>query len=298
LTHRPGRDRRRAGEALKSAPARPILQRQTDREEALRPRRFLTLCALALFLVACKKSEPTAKPAPAPAAEAKKSAKATAPRERAEYSALPDGTAPATQTYSTTTEQAIAGEALRGGPHGEARIFENAQEQAELARGSAPKYMNGQFRYYLAGVSVVPAQGECKKPLLAIRLAIENLHGSPTSAIYGKFTFSQAVGAEGSSLSQTVGIPYHADIVGPFSNRQGGIVYVTAYAEQTDAFMDPKRWDQIAAISPSRLKVWFAPEVFYYPNGSQYALRSGEGPAAREIMTCGGGEGATRALAR
>ena len=266
---------------------------------ALRPRHFLTLCALALLLVACEKREPpgASKP-PAPAAEAHKSTKANPPRERGEYSALPDGASTATQTYSTTTEQAIAGEALRGGPHGEARIFETAQEQAELGRGSSPKYMNGQFRYYLASVSVAPPQGECKKPLLAIRLAVENLHGNPTAAIYGKFTFSQAVGAEGSSMSEVVGIPYHADIIGPFSNKQGGIVYVTAYAEQVDAYMDPKRWDQIASISPARLKVWFAPEVFYYPDGHQYAQRSGDGPAGREIMTCGGSEGASRALAR
>jgi len=264
----------------------------------LRHRRLLTLCALALALAACKKGEPTAAPEPTPAPSVKKSAKTTGPRERGEYSALPDGTGPATQTYSTTTEQAIAGEALRGGPHGEARIFENEREQAELARGSSPKYMNGQFRYYLAGLSVVPPQGQCKKPLLAIRLAVENLHGSPTSAIYGRFTFGQAVGADNSSMSEVVGVPYHADIIGPFSNKQGGVVYVTAYAEQTDAYMDPKRWDQIATVSPSRLKVWFEPEAFYYPDGHQYAQRSGDGPAAREVMTCGGSEGAARALAR
>ena len=43
-------------------------------------------------------------------------------------------------------------------------------------------------------------------------------------------------------MTDTVAVPYHADIIGPFSNKRGGIVYVTAYAEQTDAFMDPVRW--------------------------------------------------------
>jgi hypothetical protein len=266
----------------------------------LRPRRILTLCALALLLAACKKPEPAvvAKPPARYSGETRKAAQATGPRERSEYSALPGGASPPTQTYATTTEHAIEAEALRGGPRGEARIFENAQEQAELARGASPKYMNGQFRYYLAGVSVVQPQGECKKPLLAIRLAIENLHGTQTAAIYGRFTFAQSVGIDGSAMSDTVAIPYRADIIGPFSNKQGGIVYVTAYAEQVDAFMDPGRWAQIAAISPSRLKVWFTPEVFYYPDGSQYALRSGNGPAARGVMTCGGSEGSTRALSR
>jgi hypothetical protein len=261
-------------------------------------RPLLAVCALALALAlaACKKSEP-AKPVPAPPAEARRNTVSSVPRERAEYSALPAGTGPATATYSTATEQAVAAEALRGGPRGELRIFENPQEQAELARGASPKYMNGQFRYYLAGLSMVPPQGACKRPLLAIRLAVENLHGAPTAAIYGRFTFGQTVGGDGSSLSEVVATPYHADIVGPFSNKQGGVVYVTAYAEQVDAFMDPKRWEQIVAISPGRLKVWFAPEAFYYADGTQYEQRAGNGPATRTPMTCGGGEGAGPAIA-
>ena len=183
---------------------------------------------------------------------------AAATRERREYSNLPDG-GPATQTYSTSTEAAMQAEAMRGGPHGEARIFENAEEQAELARGHAPKFMNGQFRYYLAGVQLVQPQGECKTPLLAIRLAVENLHGAATSSIYGRFTFAQSVGGEGSALVETIAIPYRADIVGPFSNKQGGITYVTAYAEQADAFMDPGRWGTIAGTPPARLKAFFTP---------------------------------------
>jgi len=263
----------------------------------LRHRPLLILVALAIAVTACRKSEP-AKPMPAPPVEARKNKVSGAPRERAEYSAMADGTGPATQTYSTTTDQAIAAEALRGGPRGEARIFEGAQEQAELARGASPKYMNGQFRYYLAGVSVVPPQGECKQPLLAIRLAVENVHGAPTAAIYGRFTFAQSVGGDGSSLSETVAVPYRADIIGPFSNKQGGVVYVTAYAEQVDGYMDPKRWEQIAAIGPARLKVWFTPEAFYYADGTQYAQHSGNGPATREPVTCGGTGGASRAISR
>ncbi|MEO8836759.1 MAG: hypothetical protein ABI364_08470 [Caldimonas sp.] len=254
-------------------------------------------CVCALPLAGCDRHEPAAA-IKAPAATAAHRAAPSPPRERGEYSAMPDGASAAPATPSTSTEAAIAGEALRGGPHGEPRIFENAQEQAELARGASPRYMNGQFRYYLAGLSVVPAQDNCLKPLLAIRLAVENLHGAATSAIYGRFTFAQTVGGEGSALTETVAIPYRADIIGPFSNKQGGVVYVTAYAEQADAYTDPGRWAEITAVSASRLKVWFTPEAFYYPDGTQYEQRSGNGPATRDVMSCGGGEGATRVLAR
>ena len=220
-----------------------------------------------------------------------------APRERREYSDMPTGSRADSGAGATTTARVIEAEALRGGPHGEARIFENAQEQAELARGSSPKYMNGQFRYYLAGVSFLQQDGACRSPVLAVRLAVENLHGTPTSAIYGRLTFSQSVGGDGAAqMTETIGIPFHLDIVGPFSDRQGGITYVTAHVERGDAFLDPKRWAEIASINPSRLKVWFTPEVFYYPDGSQYSPLSGRGPAAREAMTCGGGEGAVRAI--
>jgi len=159
--------------------------------------------------------------------------------------------------------------------------------------------MNGQFRYYLAGVSFVPSPGDgCPGPLLALRLAVENLHGNPTAAIRGRFTFAQSVGGERSTLTETIGIPYPADIVGPFSDRRGGVVYVTAYADRTDAFLDPKRWAQIAEIGPSRLKIFFRPDAFYYPDGTQYVSGVGRGPAAREPMTCGGGAGAARAIDR
>ena len=263
---------------------------------------LLLACLLASPLVACKKAEP-APPKSAAVAAAQADARHrgdAAPRERREYSGPAAGESLARDARTAVSnEQAIEAEALRGGPRGEARIFENAQEQAELARGSGPKYMNGQFRYYLVGVAMTPpGEGGCKGPGLAIRLAVENLHGTPTSSIYGTFTFAQAVGVEGSAMTDTVAVPYHADIIGPFSNKRGGIVYVTARAEQTDAFMDPVRWGQIAAIPPSRLKVFFKPEAFYYPDGNQYALRSGMSPAARQVVTCGGGEGATAALAR
>ena len=58
--------------------------------------------------------------------------------------------------------------------------------------------MNGQFRYYLANVAMMQPEAECKTPLLAVNVAVENLHGMPTVAIYGEFTFTQVVGGDGS----------------------------------------------------------------------------------------------------
>lgn len=250
---------------------------------------LLLLVLLALPLAACKKAEPVvaAKPAP-PAAKATKAAPAPK-RERGEYTDMP---APGTQTYSATTERAIAAEAMRGGPRGEARIFETPEELNELSRGASPKYMNGQFRYYLASVAMMQPEGECKAPLLAVNLAVENLHGMPTVAIYGEFTFTQVVGGDGSGMTETVAAPFHANILGPFSNKQGGLVYTTAFLEQTDPSRDPDRWAKIAAINPQRLKVWFKPEAFYYADGTQYAQRTGKVAAQRDVLTCGGLEGA------
>jgi hypothetical protein len=253
------------------------------------PRLLLALALLGIALAGCNKepvapAKPVAKARPAPAGPA-------APRERREYTDMPTGP----MTYSTTTEQAYAAEAQRGGPRGEARIFENPQEQGELSRGSAPKYMNGQFRYYLVSVTLVQPRGECQQPLLAVSLAVENLHGSPTAAIHGEFTFTQTVGGEGSSMTETVAVPYRADILGPFSNKQGGMVYAVAHLEASDPARDAQRWAQIADISPQRLKVWFKPEVFYYADGTQYSPLTGKMAAQREIRTCGGGEG-SRAL--
>jgi len=257
-------------------------------EIAVRHRRLLTIVLLALAAAGCKKAEPpkAARQAQAAAPSAHKAAPA-APRERGEYTDMPTSM----PTYSHTTEQAIAAEALRGGPRGEPRIFESVEEIAELSRGRSPKTMNAQFRYYLASVRMVPPQGACKTPLLAVNVAVENLHGTPTAAIYGEFTFTQVVGGDGSSMTETVAVPYHADIIGPFSNKQGGFVYATAYLEQIDGIRDAERWAQIAAITPQRLKVWFRPEAFYYPDNTQYGLRTGKMPAQREIMTCGGSEG-------
>src|SRR5437764_13040126 len=151
--------------------------------------------------------------------------------------------------------------------------------------------MNGQFRYYLVDVAMAePAQTGCPKPLLAIRRAVENLHGRPASAIYGRFSFTADSG--GGALQRRVAPPVQADIVGPFSDQRGGIVYVTAYAEQADRVNDEHRWRQIADASASKVGVWFTPEVFYYPDGSQYAERPRGGLATRAPMTCGGGEGA------
>ena len=255
----------------------------------MRPLRLLLLVVLALPLAACKKAEPVVAAKPAPPVRVQKM---TPPlkRERAEYSDMPS--AGATQNYSITTEKAIAAEAMRGGPRGEARIFETPEELNELARGASPKYMNGQFRYYLANVVMMQPQGECKTPLLAVNLAVENLHGMPTVAIYGEFTFTQVVGGDGSSLTETVATPFHANILGPFSNKQGGLVYATAFLEQTDPARDPDRLAKIAAINPQRLKVWFKPEAFFYADGTQYSPRTGSVPAQRDVLTCGGLEGA------
>ena len=250
---------------------------------------LLLLVLLALPLAACKKAEPVvaAKPVP-PAAKEKKAAPAPK-REGREYTDMP---ALGAQTYSMTTDKAIAAEAMRGGPRGEPRIFETPEELNELARGASPKYMNGQFRYYLANVVMMQPQGECQTPLLAVNVAVENLHGMPTVAIYGEFTFTQVVGGDGSGMTETVATPFHANILGPFSNKQGGLVYATAFLEQTDPARDPDRWAKIAAISPQRLKVWFKPETFFYADGTQYAQRTGKVAAQRDVLTCGGLEGA------
>ena len=244
--------------------------------------------AAPLAVVGCKKAEPPPpqKKARAAAPQPRTAAPAS-PRERREYTDMPSGT----QSYSHTTEKAIAAEALRGGPRGEPRIFESPEEIAELSRGRSPKTMNAQFRYYLASVAMVPPKGDCKKPLLAVNLAVENLHGTPTAAIYGEFTFTQVVGGDGSSLTETVAVPYRADIIGPFSNKTGGFVYATAYLEPSDAVHDADRWAKIAAVHPERLKVWFRPEAFYYGDNTQYGLRTGKMPAQRQVMTCGGSEG-------
>ena len=248
----------------------------------------LLLVVLVAFVAAgCNKSEP-----PRPKTVAKSRAQPAAkpappPREHREYTDMPTG-AP---SYAHTVDQAIAGEALRGGPRGEPRIFESPEEMAELSRGRSPKTMNAQFRYYLASVAMMPPKGDCTTPLLAVTVAIENLHGTPTAAIYGEFTFTQVVGGDGSALAETVAVPYYADIIGPFSNKQGGFVYATAYLEPKDGIRDRERWAQIAAVNPQRLKVWFRPEAFYYPDNTQFGLRTGKMPAQRVVMTCGGNEG-------
>jgi len=244
---------------------------------------------LALPLAACKKAEPVVAAKPAPSAPRAKKEAPAPKRERGEYTDMP---AAGTQTYSMTTDKAIAAEAMRGGPRGEPRIFETPEEINELSRGASPKYMNAQFRYYLANVVMMQPQGECKTPLLAVNVAIENLHGMPTVAIYGEFTFTQVVGGEGSAMTEIVATPFHANILGPFSNKQGGLVYATAFLEQTDAARDPDRLAKIAAINPQRLKVWFKPEAFYYADGTQYAPRTGKIAAQRDVLTCGGLEGA------
>ncbi|MBV9891846.1 MAG: hypothetical protein JO090_13285, partial [Rhizobacter sp.] len=253
----------------------------------MRPDRLLLAVAVALAATACNKQEPPPAQAAAATPSAQAAANKPAPRERGEYTEMPTGG----PSYSHTVDEAIAAEAIRGGPKGEARIFESPEEMAELIRGRSPKTMNAQFRYYLASVRMVPPKGDCKTPLLAVDVAVENLHGTPTAAIYGEFTFTQSVGGDGSALAETVAVPFHADIIGPFSNKQGGFVYATAYLEPMDGLRDNERWTQIASVNPQRLKVWFRPEVFYYADNTQYGLRTGKIPAQRTVMTCGGNDG-------
>jgi hypothetical protein len=84
-------------------------------------------------------------------------AKSKAPAERKEYSGAPEGVVPSNATQVATQQsEIIKAEALRGGPHGEPRLFETDEESAALALGKAPRYMNAQFRYYFGGASVAP----------------------------------------------------------------------------------------------------------------------------------------------
>jgi hypothetical protein len=267
----------------------------TPIETALRPQLLLVL-ALLLPLAACEKDKPAAV-APVPASKVRAAAPKhpAAPAESREYSNMPSGAA--VFANDVPVDKAIEAEAMRGGPNGEPRIFENPQEQAELSRGAAPKYMNGQFRYYLVGIAIAePAQTGCSKPLLAIRLAVENLHRRATNAIYGRFSFTTG-GASTGTPQRRIAPPVQADIVGPFSDQRGGIAYVTAYAEQADRIKDEQHWRQIADASTSKIGVWFTPEVFYYPDGTQYAERAGSALTGRTVMTCGGAEGAAPAFA-
>ncbi|MDQ2928360.1 MAG: hypothetical protein ABI330_10120 [Caldimonas sp.] len=259
--------------------------------------RSATALALALLLVACNKAEPpVADAAQARHPEQKRAQKKVPPRERMEYAGAVDGENLHVDTATTSAAQTVEGEVLRGGPHGELRIFESAQERAALARGASPKYMNGQFRYYLAGISMTPGQdGGCQQPLLTMRLAVENLHGKAAAAIYGTFSFSESRSVDGSSQAmETIGDTYHADIIGPFSDKNGAIVYVNAQLQPTNPSMDAERWSRIVNADQARLRVWFKPEAFYYADGTQYASGSGNGPARREVMTCGGTEGGVK----
>lgn len=265
----------------------------------MRTHRLLAPCGLllALVLAACDKSPPAGVPAADAKPKAAVATKKAPARERREYSALPEGERAAATVAAAPTDLAriVEAEARRGGPRGEPRVYENAQEQADLMRGAAPKYMNGQFRYYLASVSIAqPQESGCKTPLLAIRLAVENLHGAATSAIHGTFTFARSTGDD-SAKSDPVASPLGADVIGPFSDRRGGTVYVTAYAERTGAAAEQAQWAEVAAINPALVKVWFKPDTFYYPDGTQYEARAGEGRASREALPCGGPEPATLA---
>ena len=211
----------------------------------------------------------------------------TTQHERGEYSTPVDASLSGPDG-SGGADRAVELEVLRGGPHGEPRLFETPAERAGLVNGQTPRFLNAQFRYYLADVALVqPKESGCPHPVLALKLAVENLSGMPTASIYGKFTFAQADEGD-ASFGSVVGVPYHADIIGPFPERQGGITYVTAYVERTTEIADGMNWGKALAIAPARRKVWFSPEAFYYPGGDQYVAGAGRAPATRQALTCGG----------
>ena len=91
-------------------------------------------------------------------------------------------------------------------------------------------------------------------------------------------------------------MPYRAAILGPFSDKPGGLSSATAYLQATDPVRDGDRWATIAGINPQRLKVWFRPEAFYYADGTQYSQQTGKIKAQRDVLTCGGAEGARSVL--
>ena len=219
----------------------------------------------------------------------------TYPRE---YSGAAEDVQPIIGGDITKASHAIEDEVARGGPRGEVRIFEDFQEKVTLTKGASPKYLNGQFRYYLASVDLTqPKDSGCKYPLLAIRLAVESLHGTPTSSIYGKFTFTQTLEGTAKPTAEPLGVPYYADLIGPFSEKQGGVTYITAYLSQTNSIIDVQNWGKIAAAHAARRTVWFAPEIIYYPGGDQYSQKTGRAPASRRVLPCGGDGGGEPAVA-
>lgn len=242
---------------------------------------------LALCLVGCQGQAPeTASPPAVAAAKSVAPAGPVAPGP-AEYTNMPGGA-----SYGAPlTAEALAAEVRRGGPNGEPRLFENAQELADLMRGAPTTFMNAQFRYYLVGVTLQRPQGDCKTPLLAINLVVENLHGTPATAIRGEFRFSRIATSDATAAAEGTAVAYQADIIGPFSNKHGGFAYATAYAEVKDPATDQERWATIATTAAQRLKVWFKPDTFYYADGRQYGRLSGWSPAQRDVASCGGGEG-------
>ena len=250
------------------------------------------LLVLLLCLAGCNAKTPAPPPAAAPGAKGT-AAVTGVTKGSGEYTNMPG----AVDRAAPLTAEEFAAEVRRGGPSGEPRIFENAQELADLMRGSPTTFMNAQFRYYLVGVTLQRPQGECKTPLLAINLVVENLHGTPASAIRGEFRFSHVTTSDATATADASAVAYQADIIGPFSNKHGGFAYATAYVEARDASVDIDRWATIASTQPQRLKVWFKPDTFYYADGRQYARTSGWSPAQREVVTCGGAEGA-RAIIR
>ena len=183
---------------------------------------------------------------------------------------------------------------MRGGPRGEARIFETPEELNELSRGASPKYMNGQFRYYLAGVAMMQPQGDCKAPLLAVNVCgrepARHADGRRSTASSRSPRSSAATARR---LTETVGVAVPRRHPRPVLEQAGRRRSTRSRtSSRPTPSRDPDRWAKIAAINPQRLKVWFKPEAFYYADGTQYAQRTGKVAAQRDVLTCGGLEGA------
>jgi hypothetical protein len=220
--------------------------------------------------------------------------------ERREYSGPPSAVSGTGSALNTP--EAIAADARRDGPNGEPRIFENPQERSELVRGAPPKDLNGRFRYYFDGVSMTrPEDGSCKQPLLALLLVVQNLQAERVTAIRGKFTISKSAAAGDAATAAGAdpgGISFRADIIGPFSNKHGGYVYAKAYAVPAEVFGDASGLERFLAGGTTKLKVWFAPEVLYFADDTQYTSTWGKAAAEREIQSCAGTEGAHKLFPR
>lgn len=220
-------------------------------------------------------------------------AAADARRQRAQQMELAQRKA---DSMAAEMAQARERQINRPGPKGESRIFASGRERDLLLKGEAPDYMHGQFRFYLVDLALVqPAESGCKRPLVAVKLAVENLHGEQVLGIRGSFSFNRAlkkVKPQDPEMAR-VGIDYFATLVGPFIDvRSGGHVsYVTAYLDQSESFVDANYLNQILSVPPLERIIFFKPNKFFYPNGDSYTQEVGRGPdrgGNNGLFTCGG----------